>query len=98
MCCIRFIPFQIATTQYFEAVMVASHKYLNGITVKNDGTTLLLFNNEILQPGESKAIGGNAGEIYKIPVINLAFRIPSPVPSTITNLAVVTQKFYVVEE
>jgi hypothetical protein len=67
---------------------------VNGFTVKNAGTTLLIMNGEVLQPGDSKATGGNRGEEYT-GRCDINFQVPVPAPAVITNQGYVTIKFYV---
>lgn len=66
---------------------------VNGFTVKNAGNTILMFNQEPLQPGESQSIGGNEGEIYTGRV-SIFFMLPTPAPGTPVNSAWITIKFY----
>ncbi len=67
---------------------------VNGITVKNNGTTLVIFNREPLLPGESQTIGGNEGEEY-VGDLQIYFQLPTPPPVTVINSAWVTIKYYV---
>lgn len=67
---------------------------LNGISVRNEGTTNILFQNDVIVPGAFKSINGNSGEVYVAP-ITIRFQVPDPAPATVTNMAVITQKFYV---
>jgi hypothetical protein len=79
-----------------KQVVVA--ELLNGITVSNEGNTLVIFQGDTLQPGTFKAIQGNAGEIFS-GRIDISFELPVPAPIVPVNMAVVTQKYYVnVEE
>jgi hypothetical protein len=88
------LNFNITVQVYGVATRVPVEETCNAVTVKNAGTTLLFFNGDPLQPGESKSAGGNYGEIY-MGRVDLQFVTQTPPPTTITNLAVVTQKFYV---
>ena len=45
--------------QYTQTQNLNIDKFCNGLTVKNAGTTLLIFDLETILPGESKTIGGN---------------------------------------
>lgn len=67
---------------------------VNGFTVKNAGNTILMFNQEPLQPGESQSVGGNEGEEY-IGRVDIYFMLPTIVPPLPTNMAWITVKFYV---
>lgn len=88
------LNYNIAIQTYGVATRVPVEQTCNAITVKNAGTTILVFNGDPLQPGESKSVGGNYGEIY-MGRCDLQFVTQNPPPGTITNFAVVTQKFYV---
>lgn len=66
----------------------------NGVTVKNGGNNIVLVNNEPLQPGESKALGGNYGELFRGRVqINFMNQAVQPTP--VVAIAYVTEKFYI---
>jgi hypothetical protein len=65
----------------------------NAIIIKNAGNTNLIFQGDIMIPGESKAIGGNRMEILR-GRIDLGFTLPVPAPPVPQNLAFITQKFY----
>jgi hypothetical protein len=67
---------------------------VNGFVIKNAGNTIVLFNNEPLQPGESQSVGGNEGEIFDGRV-DIYFRLPTPAPGTPVNSAWITVKYYV---
>ena len=66
----------------------------NGFVVKNAGNQIVIFDDEPIQPGESKAYGGNKGEIF-IGRKDLAFQVPAGFVGTPVNSAFVTVKFYV---
>jgi hypothetical protein len=85
--------YNTTTQEYRSLRSVPVDARCNGFTVNNAGTTIVTLNGEPLQPGQSKTVGGNEGEIY-VGRIDLAFYTPSPAPSTIVNSAWVTQKFY----
>jgi hypothetical protein len=87
------LRFNTSVQQYQGPKQVVIASYLNAISVKNEGTTLVIFQGDTLQPGESKSIGGNFGEIYDSR-IDIFFQTQVPAPAVINNLAVVTQKFY----
>lgn len=61
--------------------------YCNGIIVENLGTSVLVFQGDPIQPGNSKTIGGNYGEIY-IGRIDILFQGGG------VNNAFITQKYY----
>lgn len=91
---IRPLYYNTVVLAYATAQKIDLDNRCNGITVKNAGTTQVIIDDEILQPGESKAIGGNLGEIF-IGRKDIYFQVPTPAPAVITNLAYVTVKFYV---
>lgn len=70
-------------------------KYSNGFTLKNTGNSICFLNIDPLQPGESKAIGGNKSElltgryrVYFAPIAN------PPVGYTQQDNAILTEKYY----
>ena len=70
------------------------HPKCNGFTIKNFGTTNVVFMQDVLTPGMSKAYGGNQDEVYEVNE-EINFQVPVPAPGVITNGALVTQKFFV---
>jgi|HubBroStandDraft_5_1064220.scaffolds.fasta_scaffold00865_19 hypothetical protein len=82
-----------STQQYTVATNIPVDQWCNGWTAINRGTTICIVNGDPLNPGESKDFGGNLGEIYE-GRIDISFKVQVPPPLVITNLAVVTQKFY----
>jgi hypothetical protein len=84
-----YLKFNISTTTYTKSGNVTPAKNLNAWTVVNNGTNVVEVNGDPIQPGTSKAYGGNYGEIY-IGYIKLNF-----MQGTASgNNVVVTQKFY----
>jgi hypothetical protein len=73
---------------YSAPIKIEIDRFCNGITVFNAGTTVAVFDDEQLQPGESKSISGNRKEIF-VGRKDLSFQGAG------VNLAYVTQKFYV---
>jgi len=65
----------------------------NGIDVRNTGNTLVSFNGCTLQPGESKSVGGNLGEILDMR-IQFIFSLPVPAPPIPANAVELTLKNY----
>lgn len=59
----------------------------NGFTVRNIGTANVVIMGDTLAPNESKAVGGNRGEIY-VGRLDLKFTGAG------TTLCLVTQKYY----
>jgi len=80
---------------YGEQQRVIFPNYLNGYTIRNEGTTLLVINNtaDMLLPGESKSVGGNVGELFD-GQLNISFQVQTPAPAIISNIAVVSMKYY----
>lgn len=82
------------TQAYYAQAKVFFPPMCNGFVVKNAGNQLLIFDDETLQPGESKAVGGNKGEIF-IGRKDLNFQVPAGFVGTPNNVAYVTFKYYV---
>lgn len=91
------LPWSTATYTYSNAREIQWAKWLNGFLIHNVGTTEIYFNNDRIEAGESKAYGGNRGEIYKGPM-DFRFFTQSPPPITVINLVTITQKFYLFPE
>jgi hypothetical protein len=91
----NLIEYNTAVQIYQVSAMLELDRYCNGIIIKNAGTTLLNFQGDVMQPGDSKTIGGNYGEIYR-GRMDISFTVQPVPPAFIINMAVVTQKFYVV--
>jgi hypothetical protein len=84
-----FLKYNISTDTYSKSGKVTTARYLNGWSVVNLGANPVQVNGDTLTTGQSKSVGGNAGEIY-IGLIRLDFGTGA----LIDNNAVVTQKFY----
>jgi hypothetical protein len=84
---INKIALQVGTTQ----VQIGNN--VNGVTVKNAGNTIVIFNQEPLQPGESESIGGNEGEIF-VGRVDIFFTLPVPPPLVPVNMAWIIVKYY----
>lgn len=70
-------------------------RWSNGLTIKNTGNSVLLFNQDPLQPGQSKAIGGNYGELLTGRYAVAFAPIASPPPGYVqSNGGIVTEKYY----
>lgn len=93
----RPLYYDTFTQSYAALQSVVMERLCNGFTVNNAGNTIVYVNGDPLQPGSSKTVGGNEGEVYK-GRCDLQFVTPSPAPSTIINLAVVTQKYYLPDQ
>jgi hypothetical protein len=68
--------------------------WVNGLTVENSGNTNLFWDNNLIVPGDFKAVGGNYGERY-VGDCTLKFALPVPAPAAPENMATVSCKFYV---
>lgn len=90
----KALRYNIDVQEYRALRSVNVDKLCNGVSVNNAGTTIVTWNGEPIQPGATKTVGGNEGEVY-IGRIDLAFYMPSPAPGVIVNSAWVTQKFYI---
>ena len=91
------IAWNFDTKDFSVNAQIDIDQLCNAITVKNAGTTLVLIQGDILQPGESKAMGGNRMEILR-GRFDIRFQTQVPPPLIITNLAFVTQKFYLPDD
>lgn len=100
--CKRQYRYYNTTTQGYSAPVqkIVIDRKCNTITVRNAGNSLVIYDDEIIQPGQSKTIGGNQDEIF-IGRKDLAFQpttnqpIPQPQPLPRVDFAYVTQKFYI---
>jgi hypothetical protein len=92
----QMVRYNTDTQEYSAQRSVVVDRLCNGFSVNNAGTTIVMLNGEPLQPGQSKTVGGNEGEIY-VGRIDISFLIPTPAPSTIVFSAWVTQKFFLEE-
>jgi hypothetical protein len=80
--------FDTSLQDYSVEQNITLDKACNLLLVKNAGTSVLLFDLDPLQPGESKVIGGNRNEVL-VGRHQVSFRGAG------VNLAIVTQKYYV---
>ena len=85
--------YNITTQEYIAQHNVVVDRLCNGLTIKNAGTTIVLFNGVPLQPQESISIGGNEGEVY-VGRCDIRFQVQTPAPPVVNNSAWVIQKFY----
>jgi hypothetical protein len=84
----EFLYYNTTTQAYALPQKVTIDRYCNGITLINAGTSNVIFDDEIIVPGESKAISGNRKEIF-VGRKDISFAGAG------VNLCFVTQKFYV---
>ena len=54
----EFIPYTFRTANYQAQTNITLDQWSNAITFKNNGNSLLIVDNDTLQPTESKSIGG----------------------------------------
>lgn len=96
-CSKNFLKYNVSTVVYTEAGDCRLDKYCNGLLLHNSGTTNVIVAGDTIVPGQSKTIGGNAGEVFVGPM-EIKFRTPSPAPPIATNSVTVTQKYYTFPE
>ena len=89
-----FLCYDDKTILMSKAGTVPLPEWVNGLTVENTGNTNLLWDSNIIVPGDFKAVGGNYGERYVGQVV-LKFELPVPAPATPEDMATVSVKFYV---
>jgi hypothetical protein len=68
--------------------------WINGLTVENTGNTNLFWDQNLILPGDFKAVGGNYGEIY-LGTCSLRWKLPAIPPAVPQNEATITVKFYI---
>jgi hypothetical protein len=83
----KLLQYNLSTQVYSGAEEIPTMDFCNGFTVRNIGTANVVVMGDTLAPNESKAIGGNRGEIF-VGRIDLHFTGAG------TTLALVTQKYY----
>jgi hypothetical protein len=87
----HFVKFHVYTQEYQNSQIVPVERWVNAVSVKNAGTSVLVFMGDPMQPGETKSIGGNSFEIWDEKHMDIQFQNTG----IQINLAVITQKFYV---
>jgi hypothetical protein len=90
----QFLTYRIVTQSYSQQGYVPVERWVNGISLKNAGTGFVVVMGDPMQPGETKSIGGNKGEVYDEKHLDIQFTNPNAVLNPV-NLLIVTQKFYV---
>jgi hypothetical protein len=92
----QLLYFDTSVLQYAVPAKINLDLLCNAIVVNNTGNIICLIDDEPLQPGDSKTIGGNRGEIltgrHEIGFTTVGMAV---VPSPIIQSAFVTQKFYI---
>lgn len=83
----KLLQYNLSTQVYSVTQEVPVMENCNGFTVRNIGTSNVVIMGDTLAPQQTKAIGGNRGEIY-VGRIDLKFTGAG------TNLCLITQKYY----
>lgn len=86
----EFLEYNFSTNLYDGTKEFTLDKYCFGLTVKNRGTSLVIFNDEPLDPGESKTIGAHKETLLRAR-ISISFDQSN---GGTTNAAWITQAFY----
>lgn len=94
MCDEKDLYYNNDTKGYAVPAKITFDRLCNGYTVRNAGNTIVVINDEEIQPGQSKAVGGNRNEIF-IGRLDIFFRDQTVQPVPRTPYFYVTQKFYV---
>jgi hypothetical protein len=89
----KLTKYNVSVQIYTAYTRVKTARFLNGFTIDNKGNTNLFWNQALIAPGQSVAIGGNEGEVYD-GIIELNFALPTPAPPVPVNLAQVLQKYF----
>lgn len=89
-----FLPYDEKTIVVNQAGAVGLPDFINGLTVENSGNTNLFWDEDLIIPGDFKAVGGNFREIYVGDCV-LKFALPDIPPANPENMATVSVKFYV---
>lgn len=89
----KLLRYNISTNVYTRPTQVPLNFFCNGFTAKNNGTTQVVVMDDVLDPGESKGYQGNRGEVFD-GRLYVKFQTQTPVPATIINSVVITEKFY----
>jgi hypothetical protein len=84
----EILYYNTVTQAYSVPTKITLDIRCNGITIRNAGASTLLFDDEPIQPGQSKMIGGNRAELMR-------GRHDISFTGAGANLAFVTQKYYV---
>ena len=96
MCDERLYYFDTTPYTYTKPQKINIPSLCNAISIKNTGNIICVVDEEPIQPGESKSIGGNRGEIlYGRHDISFTTAGMDIVPPTQLPQAFVTAKFYI---
>lgn len=94
MCDEKILYYNTVTQSYSFPQKVVIQDKCNGFTIRNAGNSILIMDDEQIQPGESKAIGGNRNE-YFVGRKDISFAPQAVQPAPRIDLCYVTQKYYV---
>lgn len=97
MCDDKLLYFDYNTRQITEAYNIILDQYCNDLTVKNVGNSVVMFDDDPIQPQQSKSIGGNRLEILKGGGHKISFTLNfliGPPPLVRNDMAIMTQKYY----
>lgn len=83
----KLLQYNISVQVYISPQQVPVMEFCNGYTVRNTGTSNVVIQGDVLAPNESKAVGGNRGEIY-VGRLDLNFAGAG------NNSCLITQKYY----
>jgi len=86
--------YNTVTLSYSQTAKINLDPRCNGVTVRNAGNINVIFDDEVILPGQSKTVGGNLGEIF-IGRKDLYFGSSAGVTPPLVYLCYITQKFYV---
>lgn len=84
----KAVAYNFYAQTYSQNTQVSIDQWTNGMTIRNTGTSMVLFQEEQIAPGESIAIGGNFGEVIR-------GRLDLSFTGAGNNEAVIRFKFYV---
>ncbi len=83
----KLLQYNLSVQIYNQPEQIPVMDFCNGWTARNIGTSNVIIMGDTLAPNESKAIGGNRGEIY-------TGRIDLNFTGVGNNLCLITQKYY----
>lgn len=96
MCDEKLLYFETTVQTYTRVQKINIPRLCNAVTVKNTGNIICVFDLDPLQPGESKSIGGNRGEVtigrHDVDFTTQGMTVVPPVQNP---SCVVTLKYYI---
>jgi hypothetical protein len=90
----KFLHYDSKTIVTEQPGAVSIPEWVNGLTVENSGNTNLFWDQDLIVPGDFKAVGGNYGEIF-VGTVTLRWKLPAIPPLNPQNQATISVKFYV---